>query len=181
MFRLLYNTIVECWGKNGPSLMYPFNSVSRSVMSNSLQPHESQHARPPCPSPPPGVHSNTNVPFREEQKTLSIIQSGELTRTGSLFFWISHHGMNGTPSPLCLRWTSEAGTPGLSHYLSDTRPSPAYLTHPVAYTESGALKGPQWHWRMAWGFDTEVYQRCQRCLSQGFVGFLSFSWNFLVK
>ena len=24
---------------------------SRSVVSNSLQPHESQHARPPCPSP----------------------------------------------------------------------------------------------------------------------------------
>ena len=27
-------------------------------MSNSLQPHESQHARPPCPSPAPGVHSS---------------------------------------------------------------------------------------------------------------------------
>ena len=26
-------------------------------MSNSLGPHESQHARPPCPSPSPGVHS----------------------------------------------------------------------------------------------------------------------------
>ena len=30
---------------------------SRSVVSNSLQPHELQHARPPCPSPTPGVHS----------------------------------------------------------------------------------------------------------------------------
>ena len=29
---------------------------SRSVVSDSLQPHESQHARPPCPSPTPGVH-----------------------------------------------------------------------------------------------------------------------------
>ena len=29
---------------------------SRSVVSHSLQPHESQHARPPCPSPTPGVH-----------------------------------------------------------------------------------------------------------------------------
>ena len=29
---------------------------SRSVMSHSLWPHESQHARPPCPSPSPGVH-----------------------------------------------------------------------------------------------------------------------------
>ena len=29
---------------------------SRSVMSDSLQPHGLQHARPPCPSPTPGVH-----------------------------------------------------------------------------------------------------------------------------
>ena len=27
---------------------------SHSVMSDSLRPHESQHARPPCPSPTPG-------------------------------------------------------------------------------------------------------------------------------
>ena len=32
---------------------------SHSVMSDSLRPHESQHARLPCPSPAPGVHSNT--------------------------------------------------------------------------------------------------------------------------
>ena len=31
---------------------------SRSVVSNSLRPCESQHARPPCPSPTPGVYSN---------------------------------------------------------------------------------------------------------------------------
>ena len=31
---------------------------SRSVVSDSLRPHESQHARPPCPSPTPGVHSD---------------------------------------------------------------------------------------------------------------------------
>ena len=28
-------------------------------MSDSLRPHELQHARPPCPSPTPGVHSNS--------------------------------------------------------------------------------------------------------------------------
>ena len=28
-------------------------------MSDSLRPHESQHARPPCPSPTPGVHSDS--------------------------------------------------------------------------------------------------------------------------
>ena len=32
---------------------------SRSVMSDSVRPHESQHASPPCPSPTPGVHSDS--------------------------------------------------------------------------------------------------------------------------
>ena len=32
---------------------------SRSVVSDSLRPHESQHARPPCPSPITGVHSDS--------------------------------------------------------------------------------------------------------------------------
>ena len=32
---------------------------SRSVVSDSLRPHESQHTRLPCPSPFPGVHSNS--------------------------------------------------------------------------------------------------------------------------
>ena len=32
---------------------------SHSVVSDSLRPHESQHARPPCPSPAPGVYSDS--------------------------------------------------------------------------------------------------------------------------
>ena len=32
---------------------------SCSVVSDSLRPHESQHARPPCPSSTPGVHSDS--------------------------------------------------------------------------------------------------------------------------
>jgi len=32
------------------------DQISHSVVSDSLQPHELQHARPPCPSPTPGVH-----------------------------------------------------------------------------------------------------------------------------
>ena len=38
-----------------------FSSVqsSRSVVSDSLRPHGLQHTRPPCPSPTPGVYSNS--------------------------------------------------------------------------------------------------------------------------
>ena len=41
------------------SLCNLFSSVHSSVVSNTLRPHESQHARPPCPSPTPGVHSDS--------------------------------------------------------------------------------------------------------------------------
>ena len=39
-------------------ISYPISSVqfSHSVVSDSLQPHEPQHARPPCPSPTPRVY-----------------------------------------------------------------------------------------------------------------------------
>ena len=47
-------------------MLVQFSSVqfSRSVMSDSLQPHELQHARPPCLSPTPGVHSNSHPSSR---------------------------------------------------------------------------------------------------------------------
>ena len=35
------------------------DQISHSVVSYSLQPHESQHTRPPCPSSTPGVHSDS--------------------------------------------------------------------------------------------------------------------------
>ena len=46
---------------NIPAVLSEFSSVqfSRSVVSDSLRPHESQHARPPSPSPTPGVHSDS--------------------------------------------------------------------------------------------------------------------------
>ena len=48
------------WRQNFfPILKFSSVQCSRSVVSNSLRPHESQHARPPCLSPTPGVHSNS--------------------------------------------------------------------------------------------------------------------------
>ena len=50
-----------------------FSSVqfSHSVLSNSLWPHELQHARPPCPSPTPGVYSNSSPSSRWCHPTIS--------------------------------------------------------------------------------------------------------------
>ena len=70
MFKELNNILCVCiyiythtHFKNSPSLctlrLFPCLQFSRSVMSNSLQPHGLQHARPPCPSPTPGVYPNS--------------------------------------------------------------------------------------------------------------------------
>ena len=77
-----------------------FSSVqfSRSVVSSSLQPHESQHARPPCPSPTPGVHSNSRpsspwchpaisssvIPFSSCPQSLPALESFPMSQ---LFAW----------------------------------------------------------------------------------------------
>ena len=58
-----------CWGKCYANfdifltvqigIWLKFSQFSCSVVSDSLRPLELQHARPPCPSPTPGVHSNS--------------------------------------------------------------------------------------------------------------------------
>ena len=50
-----------CWLLLFLGLFSQFSSVqfSRSVVSDSLRPHESKHARPPCPSPIPRVYPNS--------------------------------------------------------------------------------------------------------------------------
>ena len=63
-----YTNLIQVQVLTLPSKLHPqitFFSLtdsvqfSHSVVSNSLRHHESQHARPHCPSPTPGVHSNS--------------------------------------------------------------------------------------------------------------------------
>ena len=77
-----------------------FSSVqfSRSVVSDSLRPHELQHARPPCPSPTPWVHSDSRpssgwchpaisssaVPFSSCPQSLPASESFPMSQ---LFTW----------------------------------------------------------------------------------------------
>ena len=74
------------------------DQISRSVVSNSLRPHESQHARPPCPSPTVRVHwdsrpssqwchpaiSSSVVPFSSCPQSLPTSESFPMSQ---LFAW----------------------------------------------------------------------------------------------
>ena len=68
--------------------------LSHSVMSNSLRPHEPQHARPPCPSPTPGVqqtHVNrVNDAIQPSYPLSSPSPPGlNLSQHQGLFQWVS--------------------------------------------------------------------------------------------
>ena len=81
-----------------PYSFFSSAQFSCSVLSYSLRPHESQHARPPCPSPPPGVHPNSCplsqwchpailssvIPFFSCPQSLSASESFPLSQ---LFAW----------------------------------------------------------------------------------------------
>ena len=95
--------------------MLQFSSVSRLVMSDSLWPHELQHARPPCPSPTPGVHSNSHPSSRWCHPAISSSSPSppapNPSQHQSLFQWVNsshevakvldfqlqHHSVQRTP------------------------------------------------------------------------------------
>ena len=87
-------------GSSVPLHFLPSSSVqfSHLVMSDSLRPHESQHTRPPCPSPTPRVHSNSHpsswwchpaisssvIPFSSCPQSLPASESFQMNQ---LFTW----------------------------------------------------------------------------------------------
>ena len=84
-------------------LWYTLFQFSRSVVSDSLRPHELQHTRPPCPSPTPGVHSDSSpssqwchpaisssvIPFSSCPQSLPASESFPMRQ---LFAWGGHTG-----------------------------------------------------------------------------------------
>ena len=117
-----------------------FSSVSCSVVSDSLRPHESQHARPPCPSPTPGVYPNSCpssrwchptiwssvVPFSSCPQSLPASESFPMSQ---LFAWGGQSiGVSASVLPMNIQdwsplgWTSwiSLQSKGLSRVFSNT-------------------------------------------------------------
>ena len=73
---------------------------SCSVVSDSLRPHESQHTRPPCPSPTPGVHPDSRPSTQWCHPAISSLSSPSPpapnpSQHQSLFQWVnSSHEVN---------------------------------------------------------------------------------------
>ena len=63
--KIMASSPITLWQIDGEKMetaadfIFQFSSVAQLCLT-LLQPHESQHARPPCPSPSPGVHSDSH-------------------------------------------------------------------------------------------------------------------------
>ena len=103
---------------------------SRSVMSDSFRPHESQHARPPCPSPTPRVHSNSCasswwchpaisssvVPFSSCPQSLPASESFPISQ---LFAWGGQSiGVSASASVLPMKITQDWAPLGWTGWIS---------------------------------------------------------------
>ena len=90
--------------------------LSHSVVSDSLRPHKLQHARPPCPTPIPGVHSDSHPSINEAIQPSHPLSSPSPpapnpSQHQSLFQWVNsshevakvlefqlqHHPLQGNP------------------------------------------------------------------------------------
>ena len=150
VFRIAYWGIIlirknqkeeDTKGEERLSLCYLSVQFSCSVVFDSLQPHELQHARPPCSSPTPGVHpdshpssqwcypaiSSSIVPFSSCPQSLPASESFPMSQ---LFAWGGQStGVSGLASFLPKKsqgWSSEwtgwisLQSKGLSRVFSNT-------------------------------------------------------------
>ena len=100
---------------------------SHSVLSDSLRPHGSQHARPPCPSPTPGVYSNSCPSSRWCHPAISVVPFSScpqsLPASGSfpisqLFAWSGQSTGNSASASVLLMNTQEWSPLGWTAWIS---------------------------------------------------------------
>ena len=141
---------------------------SHSVVSDSLWPHESQHTRPPCPSPTPRVHSNSClsnwwchpaisssvVPFSSCPQYLPASESFPISQ---LFSWGGQSfGISALASVLpmntqdCspLEWL--VGSPCSPRDSQESSPTPQFKSinsSALSFLHSPTLKSIHDHWK----------------------------------
>ena len=97
--RFYFNPISKYYHFNIYSVYISSVQFSCSVMSNNLQSHESQHARPPCPSPTPRVHPNSRPLSQWCHPAISSSVLPFSSRLQSLPAWVFSN-----ESTLRMRW-----------------------------------------------------------------------------
>ena len=140
---------------------------SCSIVSDSLQPHELQHAKPPCPSPTPGIHSNSRpssrwchpatsssvIPFSSCPQSLPasesfpmsqlFTQDGQSIGVSALASFLPENNQDSSPS----EWTGwiSLQSKGLSRVFSNAtvQTHQFFGTQPSSQSNSHILTWPQ--------------------------------------
>ena len=141
---------------------------SHSVVSDSLQPHESQHARPPCPSPTPGVtqihlhrvsdaiqpshpRSSPSPPAPNPSQHQSLFQwvksSHEVAKV--LEFQLQHHSLHRNPRADLLQ-NGLAGSPCSPRDSQESSPTPQFKSinsSALSLLHNSTLTSIHDHWK----------------------------------
>ena len=147
-------TRISLWAKHPIFSSVQFIPFICSVVSDSLRPHESQHTKPPCSSPSPGVHSDSRpssqwchpaisssvVPFSSCPQSLPASESfpvsqlfawgGQSTGVSASASFLPEKSQGWSPS----EWTGwiSLQSKGLSTVFSNTAVQRAYIAQKEA-------------------------------------------------
>ena len=118
-----------------PSLVTELSSVqfSRSVVSDSLRPHEPQHGQDPCPSPTPRVYSNLFI--ESVMPSNHLILCHPLLLLPSIFPSIR---VFSNESALCIRWPKYWS---FSFKISPTNEHPGLISFRMDWLDLLAVQG----------------------------------------
>ena len=105
---------------------------SHSVVSDSLRPHELQHARPPCPSSTPGVHSNSSPSSRWYHPAISSSVVPFLSPIPPSIRVFSNE------STLCMRWPKYWS---FSFSISPSKEKPGLMSFRMDWLDLLAVRG----------------------------------------
>ena len=185
------------------SNIYLAVQFSCSVVSDSLWPHEPQHARPPCPSPTPGIHSNSRPSISDVIQPSHPLSSPSPTASKpsqhqSIFHWVSSSNEVAKVSALASflpkntqGWSPLEWTGWISLQSKDSKessPTPQFKSinsSVLSFLHSPTLTSIHDHWKTIaltrWTFVGKVMSLLLNMLSRLVIAFLPRSKHLLIS
>ena len=168
MSKLVYKEMSHWFDSQKAYFCFSLVQFSSVAQSDSLRPHESQHARPSCPSPTPGVYSNSSpsswwchpaisssvVPFSscpnpsQHQGLFQCVSSSHQVAK-VLEFQLQHQSFQWTPRTELLQ-DGLVGAPCSSRDSQESSPTPQFKTihfSALSFLYSPTLTSIHGHWK----------------------------------
>ena len=168
-FTIYFTKILKLFNLTLVYITWSSVQFSRSVKSDSLPPHELQHAKPPCPTPTPGVHSDSRplsqwchpaisssvIPFSSCPQSLPASQSSPMSQLFPLggqstgVSEIQHDSLQRNPRADLLQ-NGLVGSPCSPRHSQESSPTPQFKsisTSAFSFPHSPTLTSIHDHWK----------------------------------